>query len=168
MLKVCFSSRDAAAVQKSEGSAHLPERSIFGPSELPNHYYLYGIWAAIKQRCTNPKRKAYKNYGLKGITMHPEWMHNYSSFALWILNNIGPRSDGLTLDRKDNKGNYEPGNLKWSTRSEQETNKSIPFDDRYISWSFDHKKYRLHMPNCIKMDYFDTIEQARIERDKLV
>jgi len=55
--------------------------------------------------------------------MWPEWIDNYPVFRDYVLHNIGPRpSPKYSIDRRDNEGNYEPGNLKWSTRSEQMLN----------------------------------------------
>ncbi len=75
------------------------------------------IWNAMKQRCTNPKCKAYKNYGGRGIKIL------YQNFTEFFAD-VGPRpSPELAIDRIDNDGNYEPGNCKWSTMKEQNNNK---------------------------------------------
>ena len=72
-------------------------------------------WAAYsnaKQRCNNPKNPGYKHYGGRGILF---LFNNFRDF--W--EHIGPRPEGLSLDRKDNDGNYEVGNVKWATQKEQ-------------------------------------------------
>ena len=80
-------------------------------------------WSGIRQRCLSPKHIGFKDYGSRGITMWPEWIDNYPVFRDYVLHNIGPRpSPKYSIDRRDNEGNYEPGNLKWSTRSEQMLN----------------------------------------------
>lgn len=85
----------------------------------PAHRRLYGIWSGIQQRCLNPNNPNYHSYGGRGITFHAPWVSDYEAFRSWILGNIGPRPDGHSLDRIDNDGNYEPGNLQWATQREQ-------------------------------------------------
>jgi hypothetical protein len=76
-------------------------------------------WSRAKYRCYNTNHKNYKYYGARGITMCDEWRNDVSAF----YRDMGPRPAGLTLERKDNDGNYEPGNCKWATRSEQNSNR---------------------------------------------
>lgn len=84
---------------------------------------LYSTWNDIKQRTSNPKRDHFKYYGGRGITMFEPWLTSFSAFEAWINKNLGPRPKGQSLDRINNDGNYVPGNLKWSNRSEQQNNK---------------------------------------------
>src|SRR5262245_54548511 len=84
---------------------------------------LYACWLRIRRRCDNPKQWQWKNYGGRGIKVCDEWLHDFVAFRDWILTNLGPRPDGLTLDRVDNDGNYEPGNLRWATKKEQANNR---------------------------------------------
>lgn len=80
----------------------------------------YKRWESIKQRCTNPKNPSYKNYGGRGITMCAEWAASFERFFADVGECPGP---GLSLDRIDNDGNYEPGNVRWATNSEQMRNR---------------------------------------------
>ena len=77
------------------------------------------VWRDIKKRCLNPRCKSHKNYGGRGIKLADEWL-DYLRFRA----DVGPSPGaGYSLDRIDNDGNYEPGNVRWATWEEQATNK---------------------------------------------
>lgn len=80
-------------------------------------YQTYSSWQHIKERCLNPNNKYYKNYGGRGITICEEWM-NFENF----LSDMGLATDGYSIDRIDNDGNYNKENCKWASFQEQMNN----------------------------------------------
>lgn len=76
---------------------------------------LYRLWRGMRERCNYPRHKSYHRYGGRGIRVAPEW-DDYVAFRKWALAN--GYEDGLTIDRIDNDGNYEPDNCRWITQSE--------------------------------------------------
>lgn len=82
---------------------------------------LYNIWQGMKGRCNNPNDARYDRYGERGIVVCDEWRNSFENFYNWAIQN--GYSDELTIDRKDNDGNYEPGNCRWSSNQEQCNNR---------------------------------------------
>lgn len=79
----------------------------------------WGIWSRMKNRCNNPNNAKYHRYGGRGIKVCDRWLNSFENF----LADIGRRpSKRYSIDRIDNDGNYEPGNVKWSTAMQQSRN----------------------------------------------
>lgn len=74
----------------------------------------YRIWAAMKRRCSNPKQDHYDRYGGRGIQVCERWSQ-FENF----LSDMGESPVGMSIDRRDPNGNYEPGNCVWATQKEQ-------------------------------------------------
>lgn len=92
-------------------------RTIHGQSRRGRRTAEYGAYLAARKRCNNPADWAYVYYGGRGIEFR------FTSF-LQFFDVLGPKpSPKLTLERIDNDGHYEPGNVCWATRSEQNKNK---------------------------------------------
>lgn len=85
---------------------------------LSRHRGTYRTWKDMRARCSNPNDSDYRNYGARGIVVCPRW----NDFAAFFAD-MGERPSGLTLDRIDTNGNYEPANCRWATPQTQANNK---------------------------------------------
>jgi hypothetical protein len=82
----------------------------------------YRAWAAMNSRCHNPNDDRYKDYGGRGIRVHRTW--RTPAGFLRFLEHIGPHpGPKYSLDRKENRGHYCPGNVRWATKTEQARNR---------------------------------------------
>lgn len=108
---------DAAAAAVAARISQDPYRVTYGAA----FDAMLRLASTVRQRCCNPNAISYSNYGGRGITFG---FPSRRAFAEWVLDNLGPKPDhAYSLDRIDNNRGYEPGNLRWATRSEQARNK---------------------------------------------
>ena len=84
---------------------------------------LYRIWLNMKNRCYNPRTPRFHDYGGRGITVCDEWKDNFQAFYDYVSQLSHYGEEGYTLDRINNEGNYEPGNVRWATKKEQASNR---------------------------------------------
>lgn len=82
--------------------------------------HLTAIMRGANQRCSNPNDEGYKNYGGRGIEFRFPSTHDG---ALWVYTHLGLPPKGHSIDRINNEGHYEPGNLRWADRKTQNANK---------------------------------------------
>jgi hypothetical protein len=86
-------------------------------------HYIARLWQGIKQRCYNTNEPGYRWYGARGIEMYKPWINNRQLFKKWILDNLGHRPEGYSIDRIDVNGHYEPDNLRWADKNTQIENR---------------------------------------------
>lgn len=109
------------------GEANSLRSRTHGESRLtPEH----ALWVRINQRCGNPNHSHYAYYGGRAITVCKEWQDSYESFLAYVGRRPSPKHE---LDRyPNNDGNYEPGNVRWATKTEQMNNRRT---NHFIEWN---------------------------------
>lgn len=96
------------------------------PTHGLSRHPLYRKWSGMITRTTNSNEECYHRYGGRGIKVCDEWRNDFKNFYDWAISN--GYKDGLTIDRIDVNGNYEPSNCQWLTMRENTIKDQIKFD----------------------------------------
>lgn len=124
------------------------------------HTSLFNIWVGMRQRCNNPKSKAFKHYGGRGIKVCERW-NTFKNF----MADMGPRPGNMELERKNNDAGYSPENCIWADTRTQQRNKRdlhyITFNGQtkiLTDWALDFGIARQTLYNRLKRGW--PMEQA--------
>ena len=149
----------------------LRSKECSGTHNLRNHG-LYKTWLGMLHRCNNPKAAGYKNYGGRGIEVCERWL----KVENFIEDMFPAFQEGLTLDRRDTNGNYNPDNCRWSKRTTQTRNtrkiwshntsgyRGVHFDKNRNKW-----KVQIFINNkIIHLGRYSTAIEAAMTYDNYV
>ncbi len=130
-----------------------------------NPFYKHGMtgineyiaWKSMKQRCYNKNIKAYNDYGGRGIIVCDEWLNDFIAFFNYI--GVKPNKE-YSLDRINNNGNYEPGNVRWANKTDQINNRRIFKNNksgiRGIGWNKKYNKWIVRIMKNYKSYYLGS------------
>jgi len=142
------------------GGTHYKRHGMVGSK-------IYNVWKNIKSRVYNKKDQYYYCYGGRGISMYPLWEESFTVFHKYIKENIGDKpSKNYSIDRINNDGDYEPGNIRWATPLEQSLNKTSGRNTsgyKGVSWKNKNKKWQSAIRvngKSVYLGLFDNKEAA--------
>lgn len=137
---------------------------------------LYGVHHQMMRRCYDPTHDRYVDYGGRGIRVHEPW-HELAVYVTYVEEVLGPKRVATwTIDRIENDADYQPGNLRWATRSEQNANQRLRTMAGYPIGSSGYRGVALHKKSGLwrarfrdkSLGYFKTPEEAAHRYDDAV
>lgn len=114
-IKVIYGANLRRGLSQSCGCLHREKVTLHGMSNSPER----NSWEKMISRCYDSSHNSYKNYGARGISVCERWRNSFIDFLADVGRKPTPEH---SLDRKKNDGNYEPDNVRWATRLEQNRN----------------------------------------------
>jgi len=148
--------------------------SLTTHGETTSSSRIYNIWSKMKTRCYAKSDKSYSYYGGRGITVCKEWIDDYLVFKKWALSN--GYKEHLTIDRRENDGNYKPSNCRWATKTTQARNKRLLQRNnksgyRGVHWHKRDKKWSVKIvinSKAVSLGYFDYPYTAAYAYDSYI
>ena len=138
---------------------------------------IYSRWRNIINRIEDPSNEQYQYYGARGIKIYPLWRHDFLKFFEYIESLPDYGIKGMTIDRINTNGNYEPGNLRWATPHMQCVNQRLRKDSKegFVGiYCYKNRKVRpwtsfIRVNNkVINFGYFKTAKEAAIARNNYI
>ena len=134
-----------------------------------SNHPLFHTWNGIIRRCNNPETINYKDYGGRGIKISQEFLFSFESFADYV-SSLPRYKDKerlkLSMDRIDNDGNYERGNLRWATQKEQNSNRRLYINSKYKGIKVFGNAFKASI--IIQLGEFSTLEEALSARNEYI
>ena len=127
----------------------ITRNTTHGHSRRHQWSHEYIAYASMKQRCLDHHQQAYRDYGGRGISVCAEWINSFAQF----LNDIGPRPPGMSLDRINVNGHYEPRNVRWTDRKTQARNK---------------RNTRILLVDGVAMSLAEAVERFAVNRTSIM
>lgn len=124
---------------------------------------IYKVWNGMLQRCSNTSNMSFKYYGGRGISVCADWAVSFESFYNWAVQNGFKK--GLSIDRINNNGNYEPSNCRWVELSVQSKNRRKYFFEQSKGVFYDKNRNKWVASLGGKSKRFSTIEEALEQRE---
>ena len=133
-----------------------------------SHNQFYQTWYDMMGRCYNTMSKDYKHYGARGITVCIDWQ-DLANFVSWAEETY---IEGMTMDRINNDGNYEPTNIRWADKTTQQLNQRIQKNNTSgfvgIIWNKKNSNWKAVIginTKKVYLGYFNSVQEAVEARD---